>query len=950
LRETLEDSTIRVDHPGAAQWFVHTGRPDSVVATRQWGIPKMPAHEIAQAILRKEQITIWETGPNRSRVVDGEATAIAADKARELDERFGEWLWEDPTRAAELAHVYNETFNNHVPRVHDGSYLTLPGLQLNFRPHAHQLAAIERIITDNAVGLGHAVGAGKTSEMIIGVMELRRLGFVQKPLVAVPKNVIAQFAAEWLQRYPRAKLLVAGQGDMTPQRRAAFQAKAASGDWDAILMTHQGLERIPTSADTRAKYLQRQVDEIQNMLDGAKGADMHHGTIKELAKRAARIAERVKAATDSPHDDGLTFEQCGFDYLVIDEGHLFKNLMLLTGLQDLMIQGSDRATDLHMKFEGLRSRGGRVGMMATATPFANKILAEMYNWQLFLDPAGFHERGIHSFEQFVATFGVDVTGLEIDLVGSLKVKTRLAALVNVPELMAAISRATDLKTAEDLDLATPALAMREDGKRLPRTIVIPPSAEHLDLMAELFERADDLRARHPQQQTERGVDNMYRIGNEGRYAALDLRLVGRRTDDTTKSDVVAANVYRIWEENRDNVYLDQQGQQQPHTGALQIVFCDLATPGPKGGPKFRLDDDGVQQAQWTFYHELRSQLAARGLPAAQVRFIHEAVTDEEKGQLFAACLNGQVAVLVGSTTMMGVGSNVQRRAIALHHVDPTWRPSDIEQRNGRILRQGNQNAEVEIYVYVTGQSVDAYMWQAVQRKAHTLDQALRGRGGVRVIDSPDDLVITAGMIKAAAIDNPLLVEKEELQARLAQLERRHKTHEAAQRAYAHTARTRGQDQQVYSAAATEAEAALAQRVNTRADAFAMTLHGHTYTARPDADAALHQLVADLEPGVRQRHVGEVGGFPILVSSTTHASTERRAVTFTLDGIPRSEVIIAATGFEYGHKVSLVSRVENRLYDLERSITTLHQAAADAAQEADRAKARIGQPFVDQADL
>ncbi len=946
LQELLEDDSIVVDHPGGANWFVYSNRPDTVIATRQWGIPQMPAHEIAAAVLRKTKIEITQEGPNRTRVINTEATAVAADKAREMDERFGEWVWEDPGRAAALARIYNDRFNSYVPRTYDGSYLTLPGLALSFQPRAHQLAAVERMITERTVGLVHSVGAGKTSEMIIGVMELRRLGFVTKPLIAVPSNVINQFATEFLQRYPQARLLVATSEDMTPANRGAFVARAATGDWDAVLMTHRALERIPMPADYRKQYLTKVVEEIKQQVEHARAEGMHGQTIKQMEKRAAGIEERVKALMDGTVDEGMTFTDAGFDYVVVDEAHLFKNLMLMTSLRDLMVEGSQRATDLHMKVEWLREHQHRVATFATATPFANKILSEMYNWQLFLDPDGLRSKGIDSFEQFVATFGVDVTALEVDLVGKLAVKTRMASVVNVPELMQPILAVSDIKTAEDLRLPTPLLVERDDGQRLPDTVVVPPTAEHLELMAELADRADQVRAKA----VDRTVDNMLKIGHEGRSAALDLRLVGRRTDEPSKVDVVADTVHQVWTEHRDAVYLDPDGQEDPWRGAFQIVFCDLGTPGPRGRPKTAKTDSGAEVEVWTFYRELRDQLADRGMPRGLVRFIHEADTDQAKGELFAACNNGQVAVLVGSTTMMGVGTNVQRRAIALHHVDTPWRPADIEQRNGRILRQGNQNPEVRILTYITGQSVDAYVWQTVQRKAHLLDAVMRGRSGVRVIDNPDDLVITAGMIKAAAVGNPVLMEKEELEARLAQMERKHKNYLSSQRAYTHTARNKAQDHTIYTAAAAEAEQALARRVNTRGDAFAMTLADRRFTARPDADTALHDLIAGLPAGVRGRQVGAIGGFTIVASTTTAPDRTKRFVTLALDGVPQAEVVVPATGMEHGRRVALVTRLENRLYDIERTLRSLRQAAVTAQQEAERAQARIGAPFADQDQL
>ncbi|GAA4554905.1 SNF2-related protein [Pseudonocardia xishanensis] len=768
LRETLEDPSLTVEHPYGSQWLVK-GRDFGINATSTWGTEDLSAPQIASALLKQQPITVHDefeyTSPEGStsirRKLNVSKTVAAQAKADQLTERFSDWVWEDPQRAVTLARVYNDRFNSLVLRNYDEVELSLPGLALTFEPNPHQVAAVARMISEPAVGLYHEVGAGKTAEMAMGVMELRRLKMIRKPAIVIPNHMLEQWAREFQQLYPQAKVLAASSADLTRDRRRAFVARIATGDWDAVILTRSAFERIPMTAEAQGAYLDNELAELRAALEREKAEGIRSLSTKRMEARLLSAEERIKEKLARDYDPAVTFERSGIDYVVVDEAHDYKNLRTVSNIPGAAIEGSNRATDLDMKLHYLRNRHGlRVGTLATATPIANSI-TEAHVMQRYLRPDLLDAAGVRDFDTWAATFGQSTTDVELSPDGgSFRLKQRFARFHNVPELLRMWWVSGDVKTAEDLKLPRPELLPRpEDGQRAPRTFVIPPSPQLQDYIVELAARAEKVQ----QRAVEPDQDNMLLISSNGRAAALDMRLVGQQAPPgESKIDVAADEIARIWQENRDNVYYEKKStREQPVRGALQLVFCDLSTPHPE---------------RWNVYEALRELLVERGLPAQQIRFIHEARNDREKGELFEACRTGRVSVLVGSTAKMGVGTNVQDRAIALHHLDCPWRPADLAQRDGRALRRGNQHSEIGLYRYVVEGSFDAYSWQTVGRKATFIAQVMRGRLDQREIEDIGDSALSYNEVKALAAGNPLLLDKAKADADLARLERLERSH------------------------------------------------------------------------------------------------------------------------------------------------------------------------------
>ena len=841
LRELLDDHSIQVEHPGGQVWAVKGAR-HSVLATSTWGTGRYPAPQLAQAILEQRAITVHDTiqaGDGERTVLNPDATLAAQEKAAEMGERFSEWAWEDPARAAKLARIYNDRFNSLVLRNYDGTGSSMPGLALTFRPRPHQVAAVARMVHEPAVLLAHEVGAGKTAEMIIGVTELRRLGLARKPAVIVPNHMLEQFAREWLQLYPHARVLVARREDLQGERRRRFIARCATGDWDGVVMSRSAFERIPLSPGEQQAYMDRELELMRTWLENAKNGDSDGLTVKRLQGALLRAGERLKAKLDSAKDPGITFEATGIDYLCVDEAHGYKNLRTPSNITDAAIDGSMRASDLDMKIGYLRRRNGaRVVTFATATPIANSV-TEAYVMQRYLRPDLLEAAGIEVFDTWAATFGQIVSQVELAPEGgsSFRLKSQFAGFRNVPEMLRMLHVAADVKTSDDLNLPVPALARRQDGQRVPETVTVEPSEQLLGYVAELGDRAEKVRSRAVSPEE----DNMLKISGDGRRAALDLRLAGLPQDTPGKIETAAARIAGIWETHHNHQYTAPDGRPYPARGALQLVFCDLGTPGPG----------------WNAYDELRGQLTARGVPREAIRFIHEARTDRDKGQLFAACRNGSVAVLVGSTEKMGVGTNVQDRAIALHHLDAPWRPADVAQRDGRIVRQGNLNPEVQILRYVTEGSFDGYMWQTLERKARFIGQVMRGKLDAREIGDIGETALSFSEVKALATGNPLLMDKAEADVALARLQRAERAHHRNQDALRHAVARHEQDITGLDRQAADIDAAIARRQDTHGDRFAMTVGDQAHSKRAEAGQHLKEMLQEevtALPGQRERRL------------------------------------------------------------------------------------------------
>ncbi len=933
LRELVADTTATVSNPLPGTWQVRGGTRRSIRATSEWGTERRPAHDILEQLANQSQIRVDDKvrdadGTERS-VFNPIETTAAQEKADLIRERFEEWVWEDPARAADLAAEYNRRFNGIVLRDYtpEGETLTLPGMVASFELRAHQKTAVARMVSEPAVGLFHEVGAGKTAEMVAGAMELRRRGMVNKVGVVVPNHMLEQFTREWLQLYPQARILAANTDTLSGDKRRIFIARAAANDWDAIILTREAFKRLPVEPDTMARYIDNEVDTLRQGLANLDSEDRL--TVKQIEKRIAAAEETQKRLLDAPRDAGITFESTGIDYLIVDEIHDYKNLATVSRIRDANITGSARATDLAVKLDYLRrTHGDRVITGATATPIANSI-TEAHVMQRLLRPDLLRDAGVESFDAWAATFGETVDEVEMAPQGgeSFRLKTRFARFRNVPEMLRMWHVFADVKTAEDLDLPTPPLRMRADGRRAPETIAIDPSPEVLDYVRQLGERADKVAAKQvsPEQ------DNMLKISGDGRKAALDIRMV----DDTAIPTsvplaVVADNIARIHREHQDDVFTDPRtGEESPLRGALQIVFCDLGTPN---------------KDRWNVYDELKAQLVTRGVPEGGIRFAHEAKNDKEKARLFAAAREGRVAVLLGSTSKMGVGTNVQLRAVALHDVDCPWRPADVAQRHGRIERQGNQNAEIEIYQYVVKQTFAAYMWQAIERKSRFINQVMRGRLDVREINDLGSDSLTAAEAKALASGNPLLLARSTALNETSRLERLERAYHRNQRTLRATISSLDHDRQRTDNRISQLEEAKPHARHLTGDRFRITIDGREYTTRAEAQRAIASWAASAgiqwaRPMVDDRSrgtLGSISGFPLHARTVTDTGIVQLHVT--VDGIPGPPVRVNTDRALDPADLGLLRSLEHRVGTIDEQIGRARgdlASIADARADAER---------------
>ena len=683
-------------------------------------------------------------------VVDPDLTAQARDKAELLQERIIAAIVSDPELSETVAKEYNERFNSIVSRNYDGDRLQLNGISLGFEPYAHQRKMIARTLHSPTALAAHPVGAGKTAEMVIAGQILRRTGKASKPLYAVPNHMLEQFSREYLQLYPAAKILVADKDEVSPASRAEFVSRCASEPWDAVIMSHSSFGRIPLSAGAQESFLFERRLELENALNAlsANGA-----SVKSIEKRISRELAKLEAKIQAiPRDDAYAFEQMGVDYLFVDEAHLFKNLATMSSSSELGITGSQRATDLEMKMHWLRqSKTGeeapRIATFATATPVANSP-TEAYVMMRYLAPDILDGAKISSFDDFASTFTGKVSTMELSPAGTeYRMKERTARYANLPELHGMLGEFMDYIPVDQLDIPLP--KVRNGGIT---TINIPADESLRRYTLTLGERAKRVQSGNVLPE----IDNFLKITSDGRKAALDLRLVGRRYQDpeNCKAKVAAREIYDRHCASAAKFYRDSVGELHPRPGALQLVFCDQSTPSET----------------WNVYGQLRSELVKLGMDPKSIRFIHEAKTDAERDRLFEAARTGIISVLVGSTAKMGTGVNVQSRAIAVHHLDAPWRPDELTQRIGRVVRQKNQNAEVEVLVYVNEGSFDVFSWQTLSRKKSFIDQVLSS--SAREIEDESEDAISYAQVKALATGNPMHIRKAELDAKILKLERR----------------------------------------------------------------------------------------------------------------------------------------------------------------------------------
>ena len=737
-------SRIRVRYtPINGDWFIENKSSDygNVKADSTYGTKRASAYRIIEDTLNLRDTRIfdyvYDENGNKKAVFNAKETTAAQAKQEAIKQAFQDWIWKDPERRNRLVRYYNDTFNSVRPREYDGSHITFGGISPEIILRPHQVNAIAHILYGGNTLLAHKVGAGKTFEMVAAAQESKRLGLCNKAMFVVPNHLVGQWASEYLRLYPSANILVTRKQDFETGNRKKFCSRIATGDYDAVIIGHSQFEKIPMSIERQREQLERQLDDIERGIDDVKASKGEQFTVKQLMKTRKGIKTKLDKLNDTKRKDTvIDFEQLGIDRLFIDESHFYKNLYLYTKMRNvggIAQTEAQKSSDLFMKCRYLDEiTGNRGTVFATGTPISNSMV-ELYSVQRYLQYDTLLQNGLQHFDSWASTFGETVTALELAPEGTnYRAKTRFAKFFNLPELMLMFREVADIQTADMLKLPVPKVNYHN--------IKTKPSEIQSEMVASLAKRAEKVRARL----VEPNVDNMLKITNDGRKLALDQRMIDPMLPDDPNSKVNACidNLYRIWEDYAD-------------TKAAQLVFCDLSTP----------KNDGT----FNVYDDMREKLIARGIPAEQIRFIHEATTDAQKKELFAKVRSGEVRVLLGSTQKMGAGTNVQDRLIAIHNLDCPWRPSDLEQRQGRIERQGNMFPEVKVYRYVTEQTFDAYLYQLIESKQKFISQIMTSKSPVRSAEDVDEVALSFAEVKMLATGDERFKEKMDLDIQVSKL-------------------------------------------------------------------------------------------------------------------------------------------------------------------------------------
>ena len=729
--------------PFTSEWNIEGKSYDkgNVRAYNTYGTSRINAYKIIEETLNLKDVRIFDyiedDEGKKKAVLNKKETAIAQSKQEMIKQEFQDWIWSDPERRERLCKSYNEKFNSVRPREYDGSHIIFNGMNPEIELREHQKNAVAHILYGGNTLLAHAVGAGKTFEMVAAAQESKRLGLCSKSLFVVPNHLTEQWAAEYLQLYPAANILVATKKDFETKNRKKFCGRIATGDYDAVIIGHSQFEKIPMSIERQRAILEQQLEEITGGIAELKRNRGENFSIKQLEKSKKSIRQKLDKLNDqTKKDDVVTFEELGVDRLFVDESHYYKNLYLYTKMRNvggIAQTEAQKSSDLFMKCRYLDEiTGGRGTVFATGTPISNSMV-ELYTIQRYLQYNTLVKNGLQHFDAWASTFGETITAVELTPEGTgYRAKTRFAKFYNLPELMAMFKEIADIKTADMLNLPVPEAKYHN--------IAVKPSEMQKEMVASLAERAEQVRGGG----VDSSVDNMLKITNDGRKLALDQRMLNDMLPDFEGSKINACvdNIYRIWKENADKK-------------SAQLVFCDLSTP----------KNDGT----FSVYNDIRKKLIERGIPESEVKFIHEADTDMKKKELFQKTRKGEVRVLLGSTQKMGAGTNVQDKLIALHDVDCPWRPSDLEQRSGRIVRQGNENPKVDIYRYVTEQTFDAYLYQLVEGKQKFASQIMTSKSPVRSAEDIDETALSYAEIKMLATGNPYIKEKMDLDIQVQKL-------------------------------------------------------------------------------------------------------------------------------------------------------------------------------------
>ena len=891
----------------------------NIKATVTYGTQRANFYHILEESLNLRDVRIFDTKEdmqgNKIRVLNAAATQEAQMKQQQIEDAFKDWIWKDPTRRQMLVKEYNERFNSLRPREYDGSHILFHGMSPEITLRPHQKNAIAHILYGGNTLLAHVVGAGKTYEMVAAAMEKKRLGLCTKTLICVPNHLTEQLAGEALQLYPNANILVARRTDFEKANRKRFCAKITTGNYDIIVIGHSQFERIPLSQERQVEYLQSQIHDVINQVAQLKEERAENFTVKQMERMRKQLEKKLDKLNDqSRKDDVVTFEQLGVDSLMVDEAHAFKNLAVLSKMRNvagISQTESQRASDLYMKCRYLDEITGSRGVVfATGTPISNSM-AELFTMQRYLQRETLEQHGLSSFDAWASTFGETVTAVELAPEGTgYRTKTRFSKFYNLPELMSMFKQVADVQTADMLNLPVPKLV---GGK--PINVALPPSPQQKQMVADLADRAEEIRAGN----VDPTEDNMLKVTNDGRKLALDQRLIDPNLPENPNDKVhaCAENVYRIWNDTKEK-------------RLTQLVFCDLSTPKPDG---------------FNVYDDLRNLLISMGIPENEVQFIHSANTEAQKAELFAKVRSGDVRVLMGSTGKMGAGTNVQRLLVATHHLDCGWKPSDIEQRNGRMIRQGNTNAEVYEYRYVTESSFDSYMWQLLETKQKFIGQIMTSKSPARSADDLDDAALSYAEVKALAAGNPMIKEKMDLDIQVARLKtlktaynnEHYRLEDAITQGF--PAEMRKTAQQLENA---KADTALLQQ-NTKRDAdgkdvFAITLMDTIYTKREDAGKVLLGLLGMAMNRTEPVSIGRYKGFDLQIA---YFAMDKMYLAY-LVGSGINPVQLGADA------VGNTVRLDNCLHNLPQSVTDLESKLVQLQKQLENAKEQLAQPFA-QAD-
>ena len=904
--------------PINGDWFIENKSSDmgNVKADSTYGTKRASAYRIIEDTLNLRDTRIfdyvYDEHGNKKAVFNAKETTAAQAKQEVVKQAFQDWIWKDPERRNRLVRYYNDTFNSVRPREYDGSHITFGGISPEITLRPHQVNAIAHILYGGNTLLAHKVGAGKTFEMVAAAQESKRLGLCQKSMFVVPNHLVGQWASEYLRLYPSANILVTTKQDFETGNRKKFCGRIATGDYDAVIIGHSQFEKIPMSIERQREQLEKQLDDIERGIDDVQASKGEQFTVKQLMKTRKAIKTKLEKLNDTKRKDTvIDFEQLGVDRLFIDESHFYKNLYLYTKMRNvggIAQTEAQKSSDLFMKCRYLDEiTGNRGTVFATGTPVSNSMV-ELYSVQRYLQYDTLAQNGLQHFDSWASTFGETVTALELAPEGTnYRAKTRFAKFYNLPELMQMFREAADIQTADMLKLPVPKVNYHN--------IKTKPSEIQTEMVASLAKRAEKVRARL----VEPNIDNMLKITNDGRKLALDQRMIDPMLPDDPDSKVNACvdNVYRIWEEHAD-------------TKATQLVFCDLSTP----------KNDGT----FNVYDDMREKLIARGIPAEQIRFIHEATTDAQKKELFGKVRSGEVRVLFGSTPKMGAGTNVQDRLIAIHNLDCPWRPSDLEQRQGRIERQGNMFPEVEVYRYVTEQTFDAYLYQLVESKQKFISQIMTSKSPVRSAEDVDEVALSFAEVKMLATGDARFKEKMDLDIQVSKLRvlkqsylsEHYDLEDRVLKYYPQTIKEYEERIAGY-----ENDAALAEQHKPQGeDKFCpMTLKGVTYTEKADAGEMLLAICKDY-PMSAPTEIGSYRGFRMEI----YYDTVNTHYCMKLCGKAKHKVDLGADA------LGNLTRIENELSKLPARLEAAKTKKAETIAQLETAKEEIKKPFAFEDEL